>query len=275
MNEFGNDIRKAVDNSIENTQEQKERIWRHIDAETRVYEMKKRKNTAALMAASIVLAVLVVFTAFTPTGRAAVNKIIAIFASEKAVVTNVEGEQEDSSQNLYVDGEKEEEQVMITQAPDLEPESSAQKSVSYVMYVDEERYSVQKGEDEDIIFPKDYPEDYPPVDMRISQVQDKTVELMSADLFSQLNETYDNVYNAEPVSFAHVSGQMLMAFNGDINGDKDTMPQWDDEVTKVYILDNTQGGVFVIWVRYFVEAEEGHGARLEQMLAQFEIIPAE
>ena len=53
------------------------------------------------------------------------------------------------------------------------------------------------------------------------------------------------------------------------------MPQWDDAVMKVYVLDNTAGGVFVVKMRYFTEAEEGHGARLEAMLNGFEIIPGD
>ncbi|MEX1307535.1 MAG: hypothetical protein AB1Z19_03325 [Eubacteriales bacterium] len=274
MSDFREDFKKAVNSATKSTDEEKERIWRRIDAEIKVNEMRKRRNAAGWMAASIVFAVLVVFTAFTPTGRAAVSRIIALFAAEKTVVTTVEGEEEEAEQGLYVDAEKKDEQVAVSEAPE-ETGSEELKPVRYVLYIDEERYTMQKGENEDTISPKDYPEDYPPVEMRISQIQDRAVERMTDEVFTQLKGTYDNVYEAEPFSFSHVSGLKLVAFNGDLNGDKETMPQWDDEVMNVYIFDNTQGGVFVIRVRYFIEAEEGHGARLEQMLDQLELIPAQ
>ena len=275
MSDFRDDFKKAVYSATKSTEAEKERMWRRIDAEIKVNEMRKKRSAAGWMAASIILAVLVVFTAFTPTGRAAVNRIIALFAAEKTVTTTVEGEQEEAVQDLYVDGGKEEAQVVVSEAPEEDKENDEQKPVRYVLYIDEERYTMVKGDNEDIIVPKDYPQDYPPVDMRISQKGNQSVDSMTDEIFTQLNDAYDNVYDAEPVSFAHISGQKLAAFNGDINGDKETMPQWDDEVTKVYIFDNTLGGVFVIRIRYFMEAEEGHGARMEQMLDQFEIISAE
>ncbi len=275
MSDFRDDFKKAVYSATKSTEAEKERMWRRIDAEIKVNEMRKKRSAAGWMAASIILAVLVVFTAFTPTGRAAVNRIIALFAAEKTVTTTVEGEQEEAAQDLYVDGEKEEAQVVVSEAPVEDKENDEQKPVRYVLYIDEERYTMVKGDNEDIIVPKDYPQDYPPVDMRISQKGNESVDSMTDEIFTQLNDAYDNVYDAEPVSFAHISGQKLAAFNGDINGDKEIMPQWDDEVTKVYVFDNTHGGVFVIRIRYFMEAEEGHGARMEQMLDQFEIISAE
>ncbi|MED4970575.1 RNA polymerase sigma factor [Parageobacillus toebii] len=47
--------------------------------------------------------------------------------------------------------------------------------------------------------------------------------------------------------------------------------QWNDEVAKYYLVDNGQGGTFVIEQHYFVEASEGHGARFDNMLKQFQV----
>ena len=275
MKDFNREFKSAVESGTKNTTEEKERIWRNIDASIRMRENKKRQNKTLWMAASMVIAVLIAFTAFTPVGRAAVKKIIKILSAEKTVTTTIEGEAEESPQALYIDAEKEDEPVEVVEEADALSETSAYQVVSYAMYVDEARYVVEKGAEVDRIYPKDYPEDYPPVEMQIWQVEDVSVEEMTSTIFEQLKSTFDNIEDAEEVTFAHASGEKLVAFNGDLNGDKDTMPQWDDEVIVVYVLDNTNGGVFVVRTLYFVEASEGHGARFEQMLDQFEIIVTE
>jgi RNA polymerase sigma factor (sigma-70 family) len=43
------------------------------------------------------------------------------------------------------------------------------------------------------------------------------------------------------------------------------------KVVKYYLIDNGQGGTFVIEQHYFVEASEGHGARFDNMLKQFQV----
>ena len=275
MKDFKRDFISAVESGSKNTKDEKERIWRNIDAGIKLRETKKRQNKTLWMAASMIFAVLIVFTAFTPVGRAAVKKIIKILSAEKTVTTTVEGEAEESPQALYVDAEKEEEPVEVVEEADALSDAAEHQVVGYAMYVDEARYVVEKGEEGDRIYPRDYPEDYPPVEMQILQVEDVSVKEMTETIFEQLKGTYDNAYKPEAVSFTYVSGEKLVAFNGDLNGDKDTMPQWDDEIMAVYVLDNTKGGVFVVWAQYFVEAEEGHGARFEQMLDQFEIIVTE
>lgn len=273
MSDFREDLKKAIEKNTNRSEEAKENVWRRIDAEIKELEMKKRRNGAVWMAASVLLAGLVAFTAFTPVGNAAVSRIIAMFAPEKEVVTTVEGEEETAEQDLYIDAEAASEQVIVTENPEETSEEVTEGQVSYAMYVDTERYEVNKEANADIISPKDYPADYPPVDMQISQVPDISVEDMAASIYSELTAEYDNVLDIESAEFAHAGGLRLYAINGDLNGDKDNMPQWDDAVMKVYVLDNTAGGVFVVKMRYFIEAEEGHGARLEAMLSEFEIIP--
>jgi len=272
MSNFRNDFKQAIDKLARPDDTQKTEVWRQIDAGIKEYEMKKKKNRATLMVASMLLAALAVFTVATPVGHAAVSKILGMFAPEKQVEITMEGQEETSDQGLYIDGKEENDQVVIEADPEQTPKATQAQVVRYALYVDETRYVVEKQGEADVITPKDYPADYPPVAMRISQEPNMSVDDMVTRLHTELKANYDNVNEIEDAAFAHVSGKSVYAFNGNINGDKDTMPKWDDAVLKVYVLDNTVGGVFVIKMAYFIEAEEGHGARMAAMLDGFEVI---
>jgi len=272
MSDFRDDFKQTIDAFARPKDEQKKDMWRYIDAGIKEHEMKKKRNKAALMAASLLLVALAVFAVATPVGHAAVSKILGMFVPEKQVEITMEGQEETSDQGLYIDGKEENEQVVLEADPEQTPKATQAQVVRYALYVDETRYVVEKQGEVDVITPKDYPADYPPVAMRISQEPNMSVDDMVTRLHTELKANYDNVNEIEDAAFAHVSGKSVYAFNGDINGDKDTMPQWDDAVLKVYVLDNTVGGVFVVEMRYFIEAEEGHGARMEAMMDGFEVI---
>lgn len=51
-----------------------------------------------------------------------------------------------------------------------------------------------------------------------------------------------------------------------------TGEDWDSPREQVYFTSDGQDGAFKLTVRYFLEAAEGHGARLVQMLQTFEVI---
>lgn len=50
---------------------------------------------------------------------------------------------------------------------------------------------------------------------------------------------------------------------------------WDSPVERLYFVEDGQGGTYQLTVRYFAEAEEGHGTRLTAILNTFEVIPQE
>lgn len=48
---------------------------------------------------------------------------------------------------------------------------------------------------------------------------------------------------------------------------------WDSSVERLYFAEDGQDGTWQLTVRYFAEAEEGHGARLTAILDTFQLIP--
>jgi len=128
--------------------------------------------------------------------------------------------------------------------------------------VDEERYDFVALESGDKIVPKDFPSDLPEVSMQISQDTDAAPEAVVARLKEDLGSKYKIVKDIETVEkpLAAIRLKALTGYEG------------DDAVVEYYLVDNTQGGTFIITLKYFVEAEEGHGARFEQMLGEFSIV---
>lgn len=176
---------------------------------------------------------------FTQPGQAALDRIRQYFESEKRVEIEVEGDKEIIDSKLQ------------------------QSEMGYVIYYDQERYKVIENGDSDRIVMKEIYEGIPEVYMEISQDKDKTPEDLAATLEEELKVDFDKVNPAEKVT-EPVEGIYIHAIDGDTN--------WDDEVVNYYLVDNTQGGTFIIKQKYFLEASEGHGARFYSMLKEFVVI---
>ncbi|MEX1376036.1 MAG: hypothetical protein AB1Z23_01055 [Eubacteriales bacterium] len=264
MNRLDNDLKNAILKNTVSEKNAKDEIWENIQCELEGNNMKNTKKGGskfAVAALSFIL-ILLVLAVFTPTGRAAVSKIMDLFEPEKTVDTTVEGEVETTGQQL---------QVGNTVSP--EPDTTPQKQLmTYVLYVDSERYSFETIDGVDTIVPINYPADYPEVSMKIEQITDKSKEEISSEIVNQLKSELDTV--SEPYQVSEpVDGVCIDAYDGDPNGTKETMPQWNSKVVKYYLVDNTAGGAFMIKITLFVEAQEGHGARFDAMLNEFVVVP--
>ena len=201
--------------------------------------MKRVKWTTGLAAAVIATGVFLSL----PAGTAFMNEIQGWFAPEKQVEVEVEGQKEETQQELHQDVES-----------------------NYVLYYDVERYRLVEGERADVITTKEpLPEGYPEVSLTIEQALDVAPAALAAQIAEQLKATYAEVSEPERVE-EPVDGYVVHAIDGQ---------EWDSEVTRVYLVDNGKSGSFVLQARYFLEASEGHGARFEQMLREFQVLPAE
>jgi len=265
MNRFDNDLQKAIMKKTVSTTDHKDDIWKNIKNELEVNSMKKVKSNSKLrFIAACLIVVIIAAMAFTPPGRAAVSKIIDLFEKEKIVDTEVEGEVETTDQQL---------QVGTTPIP--EPEAtSVPNLMTYVMYIDEASYDFESADGVDRITPKDYPDTLPEVYMEIKQILDVSKEDVLSELIEEVHNDYDTVLDVEEVNEPFYAVKII-AYDGDPNGTKDTMPQWDSDIVKYLLVDNTQGGTFIIKMKFFIEAEEGHGSRFTSMLNEFTIVPAE
>lgn len=243
MSKWEDQIKAALDSGTQSAADKKDSIWDNIEKQIKEGNMRqKRRHLGKIIAA--VVAVGLVVTAFTPMGQAAIGSIADLFAPEKNIKLDMEGMQESTDQQLHVGTQQ------------------GEDGVTYVLYVDEDRYQFVASESGDKIVPKDFPSNLPEVSMQITQDAGTAPEAIAASLKESLGSKYKTVIDAEatdkPIAAIRLKAQ--------------TGYEGEDAVVDYYLIDNTQGGTFIITLKYFVEAEEGHGARFEQMLSEFSIV---
>ncbi|NLN41059.1 MAG: hypothetical protein GX160_03565 [Clostridiales bacterium] len=245
---FDDKIKKALEYGTDNALSQKEEVWNAIKAKTYFLpkgvsrmsrKRKKQKPIFKILAASTVAAALLLtFLVETEPGKAAIDKIKEMFEPQKNIVQDLEGNKEETVVELN------------------------HSKIGYVIYVDKEMYDLVKSDEADRIVAKHQGEGLPEVFMEITQIVDKAPSAVAADIENQLKTEFPIVENRGQVSDP-IDGRLIRATTGN---------EWNDKVVVYYLVDNTQGGTFVIKQQYFFEASEGHGSRFYHMLKEFEIV---
>ena len=243
MSKFDEQMKRELEKHTDaDVHELKDDIWNEINNELfegRRTTMKRRKRwipAALIAAAALVLA----FTLQTDSGLALIKGIKDMFAPEKEIIQSIEGQDEPT-------------EVHLNEGKDSE----------YIIYVDESRYKMIKGEESDIITTiEPLPEQYPEVSMEIKQYPSDKPETLVKELEEKLKVDFPDLREIETVS-EPVEGFWLHGL---------TESTWDGKVIDVYVISNGKDGSFVITKKYFLEAAEGHGARFTHMLQSFEII---
>ncbi len=129
--------------------------------------------------------------------------------------------------------------------------------------MEEQRYQFIQGKESDkITFKGTLPKGVTEVYMEIKQDKNKKPEQLIKELESNLKQKYQEVNGVgevkEPINALRIIRKM---------GNK-----WNSSIEKIYVISNQQQGSFVITQHYFLEAEEGHGARFDEMLKEFHIV---
>lgn len=239
-------IKDALLEGTEEASELKDMVWKNIQKELNLDGGKKmtrrsakKRGISRLVKYGSVAAVLaiVIFTS-TEYGHAAVDKIKQMFVPNKVVKQQIEGTDEKNNVTLK------------------------ESTMKYIIYIDEERYTMQKVDGKDKITPKIKAENYPEVFMEIEQVKDKSPEAAASQIEKELKGKFKTVENMGQVK-EPISAKLIKARTG---------VKAKDTVVNYYFVDNTKGGTFIIKQQYFMEASEGHGARFYAMLKEFKIV---
>ncbi|MCZ8538134.1 hypothetical protein M9R32_13135 [Paenisporosarcina quisquiliarum] len=199
----------------------------------------KERDISILIITTITVLSLFVYNSPTDTGIAIKKEMKDIFSPEKVVKQSIEGMDEEIQMKLN-EGHRSE----------------------YVMYVDEERYMLTHGEKSDVITPlHPAPENYPEVTMEIEQFpNEKPLDLVEI-IEAQLHKEFTKLEVAEITN--PIKGYQIHGAAGN---------KADSKIVNAYVISNGKEGSFVITQFYFLEAAEGHGARLHHMLETFKIV---
>ncbi|MBM7872119.1 hypothetical protein JOC70_003668 [Clostridium pascui] len=238
-------IKDALLEGTKEVTELKNMVWSNIERELNldmkrkeIVKRKRNKMSSFMKYGSIAAAITLVIGLNTEYGQAAVDKIKELFVPNKVVKQQIEGMDEDSNVALK------------------------EGSAKYIIYIDEERYTMTKMDGNDKIAAKIKGENTPEVFMEITQVEGKKPDAIASQIQDELKGKYQKVENRGVVNYPLKS--TLIYANSGMN--------FNSTVLRYYLVDNTKGGTFVIKQQLFIEAEEGHGARMDNMLKEFKII---
>ncbi|MFD1738173.1 hypothetical protein ACFSCX_16725 [Bacillus salitolerans] len=249
-------LKKSLLKGTEHSGSLKDDIWNQIEkriqeeapvkehAPRRYTEPKPKKQWGRISFISSIAAaiIMVLLATTTETGMALVSQMKEWFVPEKTIEIELEGMKEDSNVTVH------------------------EGTSNYVIYFDEERYKLIQVEGNDrIVLKEELDERYPEVYMEISQVKqspDKVIQVLQNRLKEEgMIEIPDAKEVEEPVNGWMVYG---------IGGSGGT--EWDDPMIRYYVFDNGQNGSFIVKQKFFLEAEEGHGVRFDQIVKELHIV---
>jgi len=126
----------------------------------------------------------------------------------------------------------------------------------YAIYLDGDRYQWEEKEGEDRISPT--VETEPETFMSIAHRENVEIAALASEIEENLKEKYsaDNVHNEGYVE-EPISSYYLYAVGGE---------SWNDPLERYYLVEDFEGGAFIIKQKLFQEAVEGHGTRFKGML---------
>lgn len=217
------------------TNDMKQKMWKNIESEISV---KKKHNKFTYFVSAAAAAAILFLGTQSNIGQAAFSNIRDLFAPEKTVHMTMEGTDEKINSALVEDD-----------------------TTSFVIYIDKDRYkSVVENGVTKITPSVPLDDKYPNVSMTIKEVKNVKPEKAIDNMKKELKEF--STFRVEKVN-SPIHSTMITASNGN---------EWDSVVVKYYILSNGKNGSFIIKQEYFLEASEGHGARMDQMVKEFKII---
>lgn len=127
----------------------------------------------------------------------------------------------------------------------------------YSLYIDPSYYVFEMDDKEDILKPiENVPDGYPEVSLSFIHVPNQTPDSVKDDMQQEYRLPLEEKNIQSPVN--------ALSLHGTSGEDPDS------EVVTLYMVEVDEG-TLLITEKYFLEAQEGHGARFEQMLDTLEV----
>lgn len=223
-----------------------QKTWENIEEHLFLKPSPRRRWIVAFT--TVIAIIIVTISLLTQQGQAVVQEIKDLFVSEKQENIEIEGDEESTDVKLHTN-----------------------ESFDFIIYVDEDRYKMEKeGDIARIVTKEPLGENYPEVYMEISQIVGKTkaeiVKNIKEDLQSEQMLILQEEEVQEPIQALMIKGIEKDELTEDIrNG-------WDTMIYNYYVVEVSKEQFFIIKQAYFQEAAEGHGARFHYMLESFEVV---
>ena len=150
------------------------------------------------------------------------------------------------------------------------PESQDQ-TVDFLIYVNEEQFSVQEENGfYRIRSIQPLPEGFPECGMEITHFPGISPSQAKSAAEAALREHYPEMSSEEPA--VALPGSLYLRAGESLEQYAETQEFWKSEQAELWFADDGRGGTFVLTARYFLEAEEGMGARFRDMASSFRVV---
>ncbi len=158
---------------------------------------------------------------------------------------------------VYVEGSPE---TIHVEAQGREPEEN---SPGFSLYVDTDSYGMTRENGIWFVRPIHTNPELPPIEMEIRELLDKTPMEAAEETKAQLGSSWEA---SSILTLWLDNGAEMLAI------DTSQGTNWDSPQEDHRFIHNLQGGCYHVVVRYFLEAAEGAGFRLHDMLKSFTIV---
>ncbi len=159
---------------------------------------------------------------------------------------------------VYVEGFPE---TIHVQAKGREPE---EKQPGFSIYVDTESYAMTEENGSWFVRPIAANPELPPIEMQITEVLDKHPLEAAEETRAQMEGNWEALSNIRTYWLDNKAEVLAITASKGM--------QWDSAQEDHQFIDNLRGGSYHVVIRYFMEASEGAGVRLHNMLKSFTII---
>lgn len=146
-------------------------------------------------------------------------------------------------------------------------------AVDFLIYVNEEQFAIQEENGiYSIRSTHPLPENFPECGMEIAHLSDMSPSQAKLAAEAALKEDYPEMSSEEkaaalPGSLYLRAGECLEQY-----AEAEEPEFWKAKQAELWFVDDGQGGTFVLTARYFLEAEEGMGARFRDMVSSFRVV---
>lgn len=150
------------------------------------------------------------------------------------------------------------------------PESQ-DAAVDFLIYVNEEQFAVQEENGlYSIRSTHPLPEGFPECGMEIAHFSGTSPSQAKSAAENALKENYPEISSEEPATV--LPGSLYLRAGERLEQDAEEPEFWKAKQAELWFVDDGQGGTFVLTARYFLEAEEGMGARFRDMASSFRVV---
>lgn len=150
------------------------------------------------------------------------------------------------------------------------PESQ-NTAVDFLIYVNEEQFVIQEENGlYRIRSTHPLPENFPECSMEIAHLSNTSPIQAKLTAEVALKEDYPEMSSEEMT--AALPGSLYLRASERLEQNAEEPEFWKAKQAELWFVDDEQGGAFVLTARYFLEAEEGMGARFRDMASSFRVV---